>query len=340
MFIINTITSQTTTFYYIVSIFIKMKKVLITSKVYDDSFDMLSKDFEIIIPESGNFSKEEMIEKISDCEVLLSMFTIKIDRDIIAAGKKLKMISNYGVGFNNIDVKYATERGIVISNTPDPVTEPTAELAFALMHALCRHIVELDKDIRIPDKIKWGIMQNIGTTLTGKTLGIIGCGRIGQSLARRAVASKMDIIYHNRHRLDQNTENKYNAKYVSMDELFTSSDYISINAPFTDETRHLIGRKELAMMKSSAYLINTARGAIINEHELAEALKNKIIAGAGIDVYEHEPCIDPLLLTLDNVILVPHIGTATYETRQDTAIMASQNILDFYAGKSNYHRVN
>ena len=315
-----------------------MRKILITSKVYDDSFDLLKKDFELIIPETGNFTNDELIEKIVDCEVLLSMFTIKIGSDVLSAAPKLKMVSNFGVGFNNIDMKYADEHGIVVTNTPDPVTEPTAELAFGLMHSLCRRIVELDRDIRIKDKIKWGLMQNIGSTMTNKTLGIIGFGRIGQALARRAVASKMNIVYYSRHRVKEEIENLYHAKYVPMNELLKMSDFVSLTTPLTAETTHLIGKEQLALMKQSAFLVNTSRGAVINEHELAEALRDNVIAGAGLDVYEKEPVVDPLLLTLNNVILVPHIGTATRETRQDTAKMACENILGFYAGKQDIHR--
>ncbi|MBR5719732.1 MAG: NAD(P)-binding domain-containing protein [Bacteroidales bacterium] len=315
-----------------------MRKILITSKVYDDSFDLLKKDFELIIPETGNFTNDELIAKIVDCEVLLSMFTIKIGSDVLSAAPKLKMVSNFGVGFNNIDMKYADEHGIVVTNTPDPVTEPTAELAFGLMHSLCRRIVELDRDIRIKDKIKWGLMQNIGSTMTNKTLGIIGFGRIGQALARRAVAAKMNIVYYSRHHVKEEIENLYHAKYVPMNELLKMSDFVSLNTPLTAETTHLIGKEQLALMKKSAFLVNTSRGAVINEHELAEALRDNVIAGAGLDVYEKEPVIDPLLLSLNNVILVPHIGTATRETRQDTAKMACENILGFYAGKQDIHR--
>ncbi len=239
---------------------------------------------------------------------------------------------------DNIDMKYADEHGIVVTNTPDPVTEPTAELAFGLMHSLCRRIVELDRDIRIKDKIKWGLMQNIGSTMTNKTLGIIGFGRIGQALARRAVAAKMNIVYYSRHRVNEEIENLYHAKYVPMNELLKIADFVSLNTPLTAETTHLIGKEQLALMKPSAFLVNTSRGAVINEHELAEALRDNVIAGAGLDVYEKEPIVEPLLMTLNNAILVPHIGTATRETRQDTAIMACENILGFYAGKQDIHR--
>ena len=315
-----------------------MSKILITSKVYPDSFKLLEGKFELIIPKNGDFTKEEMIEKIGDCEVLLSMFTVKIPREVLEAGKNLKMISNYGAGYNNIDMDYANKHGIVVTNTPDPVTEPTAELAFGLMHALCRRIVELDAKIRISGSIKWGLMQNIGSTLIGKTLGIIGFGRIGQALARRAIAAKMNVVYYSRHRVSEDIEKLYLVQYMSIDDLLMQSDFVSLHTPLTNETVHLIGKEQLHLMKKTAYIINTSRGAVINEHELAVALHENVIAGAGIDVYEKEPIIDSYLLSADNAVLVPHIGTATKETRQDTAFMACQNILGFYAGEKDIHR--
>lgn len=315
-----------------------MRKILVTSKIYDDSFSALSGDFELIIPEEGNFSNDELIEKIVDCEVLISMFTVKIGSDVLEAGKKLKMVSNYGAGFNNVDMQYADAHGIVVTNTPDPVTEPTAELAFGFMNALARRMIEFDRDIRVEGKIKWGLMTNISSTLIGKTLGIIGFGRIGQALARRAKAAGMNVVYYSRHQVNADIEQMYDAKYVSVNDLLAMSDFVSLNTPLTNETRHLIGEKQLAMMKPTAYIINTARGPVIDEHALALSLKNNVIAGAGIDVFENEPAIDPLLLTCENAILVPHVGTATKEARQDTAKMACDNILGFYAGKKDIHR--
>ncbi|MDD4142017.1 MAG: NAD(P)-dependent oxidoreductase, partial [Bacteroidales bacterium] len=268
-----------------------MKKILISSAVYPNSFDLLKEKFDVIIPEQGDFSPKEMIERIPDCEALLPMFTIKIDKDIIAAGDKLRIISNFGVGFNNIDIPYATERGIVVTNTPDPVIEPTAELAFGLMINVARDIIKRANEIRIPGKTQWGIMENISYTLFGKTLGIIGFGRIGQALARRAVASGMKILYYSRHRVAEEIENRYSAEYVPFDDVLKLSDYVSLNTPLTPETYHLIGSKEIRMMKPTAYLINTARGAVINEEELAQALTEKVITGAALDVYEFEPHI-------------------------------------------------
>ena len=317
-----------------------MKKILVTSKVYEHSFDTLKKDYEVIIPEKDNFSNDELIERIHDCDALLSMFTVKIGRDILSAAPKLKIVSNYGVGFNNVDIAYATEHNIVVTNTPDPVTEPTAELAMGLMSALCRNIITLDNDIRIADKLRWGLMQNISSTMIGKTLGIIGFGRIGRALARRAEAACMKIVYHSRHRLDPTIEQQYHAQYLPMDELLKVSDFVSLHTPLTDQTRHLIDKEQLMMMKPTAYIINTSRGPVINEHVLAECLHEGKIAGAGIDVFEKEPAIDPLLLTAKNAILLPHVGTATRETREETAVVACNNIINFFNDEGIIFKVN
>ncbi len=316
-------------------------KVLITTKVFENSFDLLKKEgLEIIVPEKGDFSKAEIIDNIYDCDFLLSTFKIPIDKEIIAAGKKLQMISNYGVGFNNVDIEYAKSREIVVTNTPYTVTEPTAELAFGLLHVLGRKIKELDNDIRVPNKLQWGLLDNLSSSLFNKTLGIIGFGRIGQAVARRAVASNMKVIYYSRHQVNEYVENLYSARYVPFEQLLETSDYISLHVPLTEKTRHMIGAKELEMMKTTAYLVNTSRGPVINEQELAEALRDNVIAGAALDVFENEPEINDLLLTLDNVILLPHVGTATFETREETAVAACENIIKFIKGDKTLTRVN
>ncbi|MGI6718394.1 MAG: NAD(P)-dependent oxidoreductase [Bacteroidales bacterium] len=315
-------------------------KVLITTKIFENSFDLLKNEgLEIIVPEE-DFSKAELIDKISDCDFLLSTFKIPIDKEIIEAGKKLQMISNYGVGFNNVDIEYAKSKEIVVTNTPYTVTEPTAELAFGLLHVLGRKIKELDNDIRVPNKLQWGLLDNLSSSLFNKTLGIIGFGRIGQAVARRAVASNMKVIYYSRHQVNEYIENLYSVRYVPFDQLLETADYISLHVPLTEKTRHMIGAKELKKMKSTAYLVNTSRGPVINEQELAEALRDNVIAGAALDVFENEPKINDLLLTLDNAILLPHVGTATYETREETAVAACENIIKFMKNDKTLTRVN
>lgn len=314
--------------------------VLITQRVFPETFQLLDGLFNVISPKETAFSKEEIIERVVDCDAILSIFNQKIDADIIDAGKNLKIISNFGVGFDNVDVAYATKKGIVVTNTPDPVIEPTAELAFGLMLAVARRISELDRKLRQKDLVKWGVLENMTTTLVGKTLGIIGFGRIGQALARRGVASDMNIVYHNRKPVIKSIENIYNAEYLSMDELLRHSDFVSLNIPYTAETFHLIDENELSKMKSTAFLINTARGSVVNENALIDALRNKTIAGAAIDVYEKEPFISEELLSMDNVVLSPHSGTATHEGRNAMGAFACQNIIRFFQGDNRITRVN
>ena len=275
-----------------------------------------------------------------DAEVLVSTFDYKVPREMIEAMPKLRLIANFGAGFNNIDLDACRERGIRVTNTPQPVIEPTAELAFALMIDVARRVSEFDRKMRgygLPvtgEGIQFGVMRNLSHSLYGKTLGIIGMGRIGQALARRAVASGMRVIYHNRHELTNERVNALrsegvSARYVDFQTLLQDSDYVSLNLPYTPEVHHIIGKPELGMMKRSAFLINTARGAHIDEAALVEALQNGIIAGAALDVYEHEPQISEALLRLENVVLSPHTGTGTWEGRIAMCENVVDNILAF-----------
>ena len=317
------------------------KKILVTYKLPAEGFSKIleTNNFELIFPKEKAFSREEIFDKIKDVDVLLSMFNLKVDAEMIDQGKQLKIISNFGVGFNNIDIKYAKSKNIVVTNTPDPVIEPTAELAFALMANLARRISECDKKLRIPGATRWGVLENLGNGLYGKRIGIIGMGRIGQSIAKRALAAGMTICYNNRHQLDKATEEKYNAQYVSFDELIAKSEYISISTPLTEETHHLIDKDAFAKMRRDVNIVNTARGAIIKEKDLAEALTTKRIAGAALDVYEFEPQITQELLSLDNVVMVPHIGTATISARNEISKYACENIMRFFKGEKPLSRV-
>ena len=263
---------------------------------------------------------------LSEAEVLVSTFDQPVTREMIMSAPHLQLVTNFGVGFNNIDLEACRERGIRVTNTPQPVIEPTAELAFALMHDVARRTAEFDRKLRQGTAEPFGVMNNLSHSLYGKTLGIIGMGRIGQALARRAVASGMRIIYHNRRPLGDEVMRLlgYEARYVSKEELLQESDFVSLNLPYTPEVKHLIGTEEFNMMKRTAYLINTARGAHVDEQALVQALRESEIAGAAMDVYEHEPQIHPELLTLDNVVLSPHTGTGTWEGR----IAMCENVCD------------
>lgn len=306
------------------------KKILITYDLPREGFAELTREFDLIFPEYASFSREEVLEHVAECDALLSMFNFVIDKEIIDAGKQLKIISNFGVGFNNVDFEYAREKGVMVTNTPDPVVEPTAEMAFALLLATARRIAECDRKLRdATSGLKWGVMENLGVGLHGKTLGVVGLGRIGKSIARRAEAFGMKVVYHNRRKTEAG-----NATYCStLDELLNLSDFISLNVPLTDETHHLIDADALKKMKSSAILINTARGPVVDEQALADALKNRTIRAAGLDVFENEPSVCPQLLALDNVVLAPHNGTATIDARIEMSRFAARNIVNFFDGR-------
>ena len=287
--------------------------------------------FTTILPDEGfaRLSGHTLYAPLEEAEVLISTFDKPVTREMILSAPHLKLVANFGVGFNNINLEACRERGIRVTNTPQPVIEPTAELAFALMHAVARRTAEFDRKLRQSTAEPFGVMNNLSHSLYGKTLGIIGMGRIGQALARRAVASGMTIIYHNRRPLGDEDIRRigYEAKYISLEELLETADFVSLNLPYTPEVKHIIDGKALRMMKPTAYLINTARGAHVDEEALVKALKDGEIAGAAMDVYEYEPQIHPELLTLDNVVLSPHTGTGTWEGRIDMCENVCDNIL-------------
>ena len=298
--------------------------------------------FTTSLPAEGfsRLAAHELYAPLSEAEVLVSTFDYPVTREMIANAPHLQLITNFGVGFNNIDLDACRERGIRVTNTPQPVIEPTAELAFALMHDVARRTAEFDRKLREGKAEPFGVMNNLSHSLYGKTLGIIGMGRIGQALARRAVASGMTVVYHNRRPLGDEVMRLlgYEARYVSIEELLRTADFVSLNLPYTPEVKHLIGADELCMMKSTAYLINTARGAHVHEEALVQALKTGEIAGAAMDVYEHEPQIHPELLKLDNVVLSPHTGTGTWEGRIAMCENVCDNILAWE--KQELHKMN
>jgi lactate dehydrogenase-like 2-hydroxyacid dehydrogenase len=318
-----------------------MNRVLLSTRLLPEGFSELQKQFEVVFPEQETFTRKELMALLPSFDAFIPTFVYPVDHEMLeAAAKRVKIISNYGVGYNNIDVNYAARLGMVVTNTPDPVIEPTAELALTLMLAAARRIAECDRKVRLDDGLKWGVMENLGQSLVGKTLGIVGMGRIGQALARRALACGMHIVYYNRHRLAPELEANYQAVRLDLDELIATCDVLSLNTPLTDETRHLIDSRRLQSMKRTAIIVNTARGAVIDEAALVEALQKKHIAAAGLDVYEFEPQITPALLTMDNVVLAPHNGTATVDTRNEIARFASQNIIRFFEGRTDITRVN
>ncbi|ACJ75602.1 glyoxylate reductase [Thermosipho africanus Ob7] len=307
-------------------------KVFITYKIPESGINLLKEKFDVDVYEGEKFlTKQEMMERLKDADAVVTQLRDPVDKEFIDAGKKLKIIANYAVGFNNIDVEYAKQKGIYVTNTPDVLTEATADIAWALILAVARKIIPADKFTREGKFEGWKPNLFLGYEIYGKTLGIIGMGRIGKAVARRAMGFGMKIIYHNRKRVED--DYKYNAKYVDLETLLKESDYISINAPLTNETYHLLNKERLSLLKKNAILVNTARGPIIDEKALYELLKDGKIAGAGFDVYENEPEITKGLEKLDNVVLLPHIGSATYETREKMSIMVAENIIDALEGK-------
>lgn len=305
-------------------------KILVTYDMFREGFTELESKYEVTFPEGRDFTYEEVFEMIPEYDVLCSMFDFPVNQALIDHAPKLQLIANYAVGYNNIDVAYATSKGITVANTPDPVTAPTANIALGLMLDVARRITECDRKLRTLGKqMKVGVLENLGAPVTGQTLGIIGMGRIGKALAKRARALGMDVIYHNRRQLYVEEETKLNVTYVSKEELLAKADFVSLNAPYTSETYHIIGEEELKQMKQTAFLINTARGPLVDEHALVKALQAGEIRGAGLEVFEFGDYPLPELLEMDNVVLTPHIGTQTLETRIEMAHAVSNNVIGF-----------
>lgn len=315
-------------------------KILVTYDMFREGFAELESRYEVTFPEGRDFTYEEVMERIADYDVLCSMFNFPVNMELIDRAPKLRLVANYAVGYNNIDVAYCLGKGITVANTPDPVTAPTANLALALMLDAARRVTECDRKLRTLGKtMKVGVLENLGLGVTGHTLGIIGMGRIGKALAKRANALGMEVIYHNRRQLCIEEETKLNVTYVSKEELLKQSDFVSLNAPYTPETYHIIGEEELRQMKPSAILINTARGPLVDEQALVKALQSGTIHGAGLDVFEFGDHPLPELLELDNVVLTPHIGTQTTETRVIMAKAVANNVIGFIEGDRPVSRV-
>lgn len=316
-------------------------KLLITSNIPEKIYDDLDKHFEIRYHDSNvPLKKEEIMEMIKGQDALLCPLSDKIDKDVIDAGDNLKIIANYGAGFDNIDIDYAREKGIVVTNAPAPASAvSTAELAFGLMLAAARKIVSGDKVTRAGEFYGWRPTFYLGSQLKGKTLGIIGLGNIGKNLAKRARAFEMKVVYYSRTR-KEDFEKAFDIEYLDRDEVIRSADFLSLHTAFVPDLRHMISKKELEMMKKSAILINASRGPIVDEDALADALIENVIAGAALDVYEFEPRVNNKLMDLDNVILAPHLGNATFEARLEMGENAKDNLIDFKSGKNPKNKVN
>lgn len=308
-------------------------KVLITRKVTDNVYEMLKKEgFEVDYRQGKPLSKIELIEAIKDVDAIVAVIPDQIDKEIIDAGKNLKIISCYSVGFDNIDVNYAKSKGIIVTNTPGHLTESVAEHSMALLMAVSRKVNLADFFVRAGRYKFWDPLIFLGPTLNGKTLGIIGMGRIGRNLAKIAHNGfGMKILYTDPVKCEIDKE--LDGEFCNLEYVLNHSDFVSLNCLLSDQTRHLIGAKELNMMKPSAYLINTSRGAVVNEQALIGALKNNIIAGAGLDVFENENEVNPEFFKLQNVVLTPHIASATFEARTEMGFIAATNIIQYLVKK-------
>lgn len=318
-----------------------MKKVFISGKIPEIAYKKLSEKYEVSMHDDITLlSKDEIIKGIQGADALLCLLSDKIDKEVIESNKNLKVIANYGAGFDNIDIKTAREYGIPVTNTPLVSTISTAELTIGLMLGISRRMVEGDAIVRAGKFTGWSPLYQLGYELKGKTLGIIGMGNIGKAVAKRARAFEMNIIYYNRSRLSTEKEEELGVTYVEQEDLIRESDYISLHVSYSPELHHFFNKDTFARMKPSAFLINAARGKCINEKDLLEALENKVIKGAALDVYEFEPAITEGLEKLDNIIMTPHIGNATVEARTAMAEIAADNIIDVLSGKEARNKVN
>jgi glyoxylate reductase len=304
------------------------RNILITGNLPTSILNSLRYECDLIyhsIDEPMN--RVDLLRNVTDKDGLLSMITDQIDSDVFDIAPRLRIVANMGVGYNNIDIRAATRHSILVSNTPGVLTDATADIAFALILAVARRIVEGDKIIREGRFRFWAPFHFLGAEVSAKTLGIIGPGRIGKAVARRAQGFNMRILYNGRRRLAPPEEKAIGAEFVDLKTLLNTSDFVSLHVPYSEETKYLINEKALQAMKPSAFLINTSRGPVVDEKALLAALKAKTIAGAGLDVYEHEPALTPGLTDLEQVVLLPHIGSATLETRTRMAAMAAENLL-------------
>src|SRR5437764_2886955 len=321
-------------------------KILVTQKVPDPAYPPLEAigDVEANMEEGSIWPYEELLQRGTGHDYIYSLLTDNIDARFLeaceASTPSLKMVANMAVGFNNIDVEHAKRLRIAVSNTPGVLSDTTADLAFALLMATARRIPEAERFLRAGKYTGWGPLLFCGADVHGSTLGLIGAGRIGKLVAQRSSGFDMKVLYYDVYRMKPEEEATYHMTYMPMEEVLRQSDFISVHTPYMPSTHHLIGERELKMMKPTAMLINTARGPIIDEKALVRALQARTIAGAGLDVFENEPAVEPELLTMENVVLLPHIASASLGTRTLMATMASDNIVAHFHGQRPPNIVN
>jgi glyoxylate reductase len=313
-----------------------MAKVVVTGKIPAVALERLRAEHTVHAWEDESpIKRDELLKRVAGADAIVSLLTEKIDAELLdAAGKQLRSVSNVAVGYNNIDVPACRERNVLVTNTPGVLTEATADIAMALILMSTRRLAEGERVIRAQQPWQWGMFYMLGSSIQGSQLGIVGMGQIGAAVARRARAFGMTIAYTKRSPLDAETAKELNATHMELDELLTTSDVVSLHCPYSPETHHLMNASTIGKMKKSAYLINTARGPVVDEEALATALQQGKIAGAGLDVFEKEPTVHQALIGLDNAVLIPHLGSATVETRTAMANLAVTNALAVLSGKT------
>lgn len=311
-----------------------MARIFVTRRLPDEGMRRLLKftdDFSLFL-EDRPIREDELVENIRDVEGLICLLTDPVTKRVLSAAARLKIIANYAVGYDNIDTEYASKKGILVTNTPGVLTDATAECAWALLFSCARRVVEADRFVKGNKFRGWSPTLLPGTELAGRVLGIVGAGRIGTAFGLKGRGIGMSVLYSDYQR-NKVLEARLMAERVELDKLLKSSDFVSIHIPLTEKTHHLIGEREIGLMKPSAYIINTSRGAVIDEKALISALKEGKIKGAGLDVYENEPDIPEDLINLKNVVLLPHIGSATYKARNKMAVMVVENLIAGLEGK-------
>ena len=313
-----------------------MSRVVVTGRIPQAGLDMLCAEHDVWAWDSVTpISRAELIEAIVGADSIVTLLTEKVDAELLqAAGPQLKVVSNVAVGYNNIDVPACRDHGVIATNTPGVLTDATADIAMGLILMVTRRLAEGERVLRSGEPWQWGMFYMLGTGIQGRQLGVVGMGQIGAATARRAKAFGMTIAYSNRSEADAELVADLGATRLSMDELLATSDVVSLHCPYSPATHHLIGAAQLAAMKPTAYLINTARGPIVDEATLVDALVSGQIAGAGLDVFENEPAIHPGLIPLENAVIIPHLGSATIETRTAMATLAATNALAVLRGDS------
>ena len=311
-------------------------RVVVTGKIPQPGLDLLVGADHTVVSwdDETAIARDELLRRVAGADVIVSLLTEKIDAELLdAAGPQLRAVCNVAVGYNNIDVPACRERGVIATNTPGVLTDATADIAMALILMTTRRLAEGERLIRSREPWQWGMFMMLGTGLQGARLGLVGMGQIGTALARRARSFGMTIGYSNRRPVDATIADELDAEHLSMDELLATSDVVSLHCPYSPETHHLIGQRQLTSMRNTAFLINTARGPVVDEAALVAALERGELTGAGLDVFENEPEVHPGLLGRDDVVLIPHLGSATVETRTAMTTLAARNALAILAGQ-------